>query len=239
MKRGLYGSELKWIALLSMLVDHFGVVFYTGSVVARRPLFSLSVYYALRCVGRPAFPLYAFLLAEGLRYTRSVKNYLLRLFCFGLISEIPFDLAFCSGCFDWSYQNVFFTLFLGLLAVALWQRITGGEPERCGAARVLAGLLCLAAAAFAADKLHTDYGAWGVLVIVSLCLFRELPWMRDLLTGCFLLGASALEAAAFPDFLLFRLYNGRRGRQRKYLFYVFYPAHLLLLSLLCRALYGG
>ncbi len=236
-KRGLSGGSLKWIALLSMLVDHFCVVFYTESILYGRPLFSKDVYIVLRLVGRLAFPIFAFLLAEGFRHTHSVKKYLFRLFMFGLLSEVPFDLAFRRTCVDWTYQNVYFTLFLGLLALWLWDRVTRGNPSQCGAGRVLLGLLCIAAAAAAAELGNTDYGAWGVLVIVAMTLLRELTWLRDLLCGCFLLASSPFEIAALPSLILFRFYSGERGRQIKYLFYVFYPAHLLLLTLLSRLLY--
>ncbi len=237
-RRGFSGSALKWIALLSMLIDHFAAVVYLGSVRAGVQIFSRELYYTLRLVGRLAFPIFAFLLAEGILHTRSVKKYLLRLLLFGLLSEIPFDLAFRRAWMDWSYQNVFFTLFLGLLAVWLFERITCGTPDACGAPRVMLGLLCIGTAAAAAKLCRTDYGAWGVLVIVSMALFREKEWVRDVLAGSFLLGSSPLEVTGLTDFLLFHFYNGQRGRQAKYIFYIFYPAHLLLLVLIRRAAYG-
>lgn len=235
--RGLTGGTLKWIAVLSMLVDHFTAVFYVGSAYAGKPLFPWGVYVGLRAAGRLAFPLFAFLLAEGLRHTRSVKKYLMRLFLFGVLSEIPFDLAFRRTWMDWSYQNVFFTLFLGLLAVWLWQRLTGGDPGRCGIWRVVLGLLAIAGAAAAAEFGCTDYGMWGVLTVVSMALFWESEWQRSLFAGCFLLGSSALEIFSLPSFALIHWYNGRRGRQSKYFFYLFYPLHLLLLVLVCHVLY--
>ena len=236
-KRGLNGSALKWIALLSMLIDHTAVALYYYSAVNGFPLFTQNAYYALRLVGRLAFPIFAFLLAEGYYHTRSVKKYLLRLFVFGLVSEVPFDLALRMSWIDWSYQNVYFTLFLGLLAICLWDRLTRGDPSGCGPGRILLGLLCIAVAAAAAELGRTDYGKWGVLIIVSMGLFRNTAWLRDLLAGGMLLASNLLEAAAFPDFILFRLYNGERGRQVKYLFYGFYPAHLALLALLCRVIF--
>ena len=238
LKRGLSGSMLKWIALLSMLIDHTAVVFMYGSAAAGRQAFSSALYYALRCVGRLAFPIYAFLLAEGFYHTSSVKKYLLRLLLFGMFSEIPFDLAFNFTWIDWSYQNVYFTLFLGLLAVWLWECATGGEPAHCGAGRILLGLLGIAAATATAGLFKTDYGIWGVLVIVSFALFRNREWQRNVLAGCFLLGSSAFEAVGLVDFVFFHFYNGRRGRQAKSFFYVFYPAHLFLLWLLRRLVYA-
>ena len=236
--RGLSGSALKWIALLTMLIDHFAAIFYQGSALAGRPLLSVGEYFFLRSVGRLAFPIYAFLLAEGFCHTRSVKKYLLRLLLFGLVSEIPFDLAFQRYWFDMSYQNVYFTLFLGLLAVWLWERLTRGDPARSGALRVLCGLFTIGGAAAAAELLQTDYGAWGVLVIASMALSREKEWLRDVLAGCFLMGSSPFEVAGLADFALLHFYNGRRGRQVKYVFYLFYPVHLLVLVVIRRAVFG-
>jgi hypothetical protein len=238
-KKGLSGSTLKWIAVVTMLIDHFAAVFYVGGRLAGKPPFSYESYLLLRFIGRLAFPIYGFLLAEGFRHTHSVKRYLLRLFLFGLVSEVPFDLAFRRSWFDPSHQNVFFTLFLGLLAVWLWTLATRGDPDQRGAGRVLLGLLGIGAATVAAQYGHTDYGAWGVLVIVSMALFGKSEWQRNLFSGCFLLGSSALEITALLDFVLFHFYSGRRGRQPKYFFYLFYPLHLLILALLCRVLYGG
>ena len=235
--RGLSGGALKWIALLSMFIDHFAAIFYVGSYYAGTPLFTHSAYIVLRAIGRLAFPLYAFLLAEGFRHTRSVEKYLLRLFLFGVLSEVPFDLAFRRSWIDWSYQNVYFTLCLGLAAVWLWQRAMQGGDGRAWTARVLPGLLGIAAAAAAAEFGHTDYGMWGVLTVAAMVLFRESAWQRDLFAGCFLLGSAAMEVFGLPSLALLHLYNGRRGRQAKYFFYLFYPLHLFLLALLCRAVY--
>ena len=165
-RQGIPGSALKWAAMASMLIDHFAYVFYPGSAQAGRPLFSFPVYLTLRCVGRLAFPIYCFLLVEGFRHTRSVKNYLLRLLAFGLVSELPFDLAFRRAWADWNYQNVYFTLLLGLLAIWLWERITQGDPAACGWRRVLLGLVAITGLAAAAELARTDYGAWGVAVMV-------------------------------------------------------------------------
>lgn len=239
LKKGLSGSALKWIAVFTMLIDHFTAVFYFKSYSAGRQIFSNDLYMILRGVGRLAFPIFAFLLVEGYFHTRDVKKYLLRLFLFGLVSEVPFDLAFRRAFVDWGYQNVYFTLFLGLLAVWLWDTLTQHDRERCGPVRLLLATLAAAACAVLALLCKTDYGFWGVLTVVSFALFREREWLRALAGGACLLAVNKLEAAGFPDFLLFHFYNGQRGRQPKYFFYLFYPTHLLVLVLLSRAVYGG
>ena len=93
-KKGIPGSVLKWIAVLSMLVDHASAVLVEGSWAVGIRAVSYRNYMILRGIGRLAFPIYCFLLVEGILHTRDVKKYLLRLFAFALISEIPFNLAF-------------------------------------------------------------------------------------------------------------------------------------------------
>jgi len=107
---------LKTIASVSMLIDHIGAVFYA-------PLF-------FRWIGRVAFPIYAFLIAQGCKYTKNINKYLFRLGIFALISEIPFDLAFnsmsqnlCSNINFLRYTNIFYTLFLGVACIAVYEKL--------------------------------------------------------------------------------------------------------------------
>ena len=128
-KWGISGSVLKWFAVITMVIDHFGASVletYVMNVWGRSPLgnlFSdhwnelLRVDRILRYIGRPAFPIFCFLLVEGFLHTRDVKKYAMRLGIFALISEIPFDLAVRGKFFDWQYQNVYVTLLLGLLTI--------------------------------------------------------------------------------------------------------------------------
>lgn len=229
-KKGLPGSALKWVAVLSMFIDHASAVLIEGSWIAGYRNVSYNVYLVLRGIGRLAFPIYCFLLVEGLLHTRNVKKYLGRLLIFALISDVPFDLAFTRSLVSWDYNNVFLTLFFGLLGLALWRLITEERDFKALWWRQLLGFACIAAMVVTAELLKTDYGGKGVAVISLMYLLRAHPWPRDL--GCFtaLYLASPLELAALPDVALFRLYNGERGRQSKYFFYIFYPAHLLILS---------
>ncbi len=229
-KKGIPGSALKWVAVVSMFIDHATAVLVEGSWRAGLRTVSYRQYMILRGVGRLAFPIYCFLLTEGLLHTRDVKKYLGRLALFAFLSDIPFDLAFERHFFTLEYQNVFFTLFFGLLGLALWRRIT--EEKDFGAVwwRQALGLGCIAALAYIAEKCNTDYGWYGVTVIALMYLLRKKPLARDAASFAVLFNASPLELAALPDVLLYRLYNGERGRQNKYLFYIFYPAHILLLA---------
>jgi len=140
---GLPSSTLKFIAVITMIIDHTGV-----AIVSQLPGYDdkESVIYALywicRLIGRIAFPLYLFMLVEGFEYTRSKARYALRLFLFCFISELPFDLALRGTLFDWKHQNVFFTLLLGLLVMWGFTLVRGGLVDEFPAMLIkIAGIL--------------------------------------------------------------------------------------------------
>lgn len=247
-KRGLTGSVLKWIAIVTMFIDHVAVVLVYGLAKYHHTwgagLLSRNGYFFLRGVGRLGFPLFCFLLAEGFFHTRSRWKYLLRLAVFALISEIPFDLAFQGTWLEFGDQNVFFTLSLGMLAAMLWDLLTQGSETGCPFWRGLAAILCAVALGAAAHYMNTDYGAMGVALILVMVLLRDKPLTRDLVAGGVLaamipFGSHWIELFGMLAFPLFHRYNGQRGRQSKYFFYIFYPAHLLLLGLIARYLFSA
>ncbi|MCY1714832.1 TraX family protein [Caproiciproducens galactitolivorans] len=206
-------AQLKILAMVSMLIDHIGALFFPHIML-------------FRIIGRLAFPLFCFFIAQGLIYTSNVRAYLGRLFLFALLSEIPYDLAFYGTVYHPEKQNVFFTLFLGLIAISLLQTYLETKPFF---AFVLAGIPVLVAEAF-----RTDYGWFGVTLIILFYCLRDAKTKGVLLfallnTGySFLTGTIKLYAAAAGVPIL--LYNGKRGKPDwKYFFYAFYPVHLLLL----------
>lgn len=152
---------------------------------------------------------------------RSPRRYLLRLTGFALLSELPFDLAFYGGI-EWGHQNVYFTLALGLLA--LWAIQSRG----------MEGWLLALTAALAAELLGCDYGMYGVLLILLLDRFHsarseQLAGAALLNLAFFGLQTQTLSLIALP---LLWLYNGKRGRDDRRLFYLYYPAHLCVLGIL-------
>ena len=202
------GFQLKLLAMLAMTADHIGAVFFPEI-----PL--------LRWIGRLAMPVLCFFIGEGLRHTRSPRRYLLRLTGFALLSELPFDLAFYDGI-EWGHQNVYFTLALGLLA--LWAIQSRG----------MEGWLLALTAALAAELLGCDYGMYGVLLILLLDRFHrarseQLAAAALLNLAFFGLQTQTLSLIALP---LLWLYNGKRGRDDRRLFYLYYPAHLCVLGIL-------
>ena len=210
-QKGLSGSTLKLIAIITMLIDHIGAAVIARLLIAGQGSEMLyKIYYAMRAVGRVAFPIFCFLLVEGFFYTGSRKKYALRLFGFALLSEIPFDLAFSGKILEFGYQNVFFTLLIGLLTIMLLVIITFGG-------------MC------AAYLLHTDYDAKGVLAILVFYMTRQMRGLQ-IVAGCL---AFCWELPAIVAFIPIAFYNGKRGWNIKYLFYAFYPVHLLVLYLIC------
>ena len=252
-KWGLSGSTLKLIAVITMLIDHIGAAVLARMLRTydRLPGFITwqgmwdyfpwvfewetlyIVYQVMRKIGRIAFPIYCFLLVEGFGKTRNVKKYALRLGMFSLISEVPFDLAFNGVIWDISYQNVFFTLFTGLVVMLCCDRIMqkswSASVAKNAWIRILLVFFSVAAGGCAAEALHTDYGAKGVICIMVLYLLRNKKPLQ--LAG----GAVSFlwENPAPLAFLPIACYNGRRGFNLKYIFYIFYPLHLFLLYLLC------
>ena len=245
--------QLKIIAVLSMLLDHL----FQAGLFGQKALmdwFGLSIQDSYRIVrvieplGRLAFPIYAFFIAEGCRRTRSRKKYVLRLLAFGLISEFPFDIVFSPVKTPWyaaftplKDMNVFFTLALGALGVALFERLLakGKSPL----------VACLPAAAFAvaAELFRTDYLIFGPLLIYAAYFPKTKKARFAAMTGVLALiylgyytvwgryislNALVYFAAACLALVLLARYNGQRGRRVKWLFYAVYPAHLALYALL-------
>lgn len=247
-KRGISGSTLKLIAIITMIIDH------GGTAVVGRYLWSLGcaealpggaitilptvaqhttvfyTYMIMRQIGRIAFPIYCFLLVEGLFRSKNVWKYELRLLLFAVISEIPFDLAIKNTLFDVTYQNVFFTLLIGLLTIHAMNTLFKRELNK--AVKIFAEVAVAAAGALVAQFLHTDYGATGVLCIVCLYIFAGKK-IGQMIAGCV---AFFWELTAPLAFIPIAFYNGKRGWKLKYLFYVIYPAHLLILYLVSVAL---
>lgn len=235
-RRTFSGTALKTIACITMLVDHIGASCIEAGILtpgldagtlsqdtlSAYPLYRLDM--VLRFTGRLAFPLFCFLLVEGFVHTHNVKGYLGRLVLFGLLSEVPFDLAFLRTPFYPGAQNVYWTLALGVLAMALMQKFQDAEGNIAWKGR-LAALGC----AVLAQLLQTDYGAIGVALIVALYLTRNNRKYQCIIGAVMML----FELTAPLAFVLIWFYNGQRGRCPqwvKWAFYGFYPVHLSILA---------
>lgn len=226
---GISASAIKRVAAVSMTLDHLAVVVLSPCFLAAgtgsegQGAGWAIAYMVLRCLGRVAFPLFCFLLTEGFLHTHSFLRYALRLFVFSLLSEPFFDLATTGSWIDLRHQNVFFTLLLGLCSMA---------GIRYFSRRIVFQALSAVSCCLAAWLIHSDYGAWGVLLITVLYLLHQ-DRRRQLFGGL----AACLVSGEMVIFRIFQMlglalisqYNGRRGMGNKYFFYLYYPAHLWIL----------
>ncbi|MBR5534345.1 MAG: hypothetical protein IKU62_05805 [Ruminiclostridium sp.] len=211
-KQGLSGNALKLIAILSMTLDHIG-----------RYLF--PQFHFLRVLGRLALPIFAYMIAEGCRYTRNPKKYLLTILAVAILCQSAFFLATGS-----LYQCILVTFTLSILLIQSLDR------SPLGVALVWLGVIffCVGLPMLPHTDFAVDYGFWGVLLPVIIYLGRD-PRERLLLTagGLVLLALSFSGLTQWFSLLalpLLALYNGRRGKWRmKYFFYVYYPLHLTVI----------
>lgn len=217
-----------------------------------------SLYYNSRHIGRIAFPIFCFLLVEGYTHTHSKIKYLRNLTIFAVLSELPFDLAFRIDDTPFELnifsaissnitsvlelQNVYITLALGLIAIwaadTIYTRLTIRpvfSPYQKGffEATVLSGVVAVIIG-YIAKFLHTDYSYHGIILIVIFMICRDYP-IIGCITGYLAMCYKESEIYCLPAFIFILLYNGKRGsfsKKHKYIFYVFYPLHLILLYLI-------
>ena len=223
---------LKMIALSAMFIDHIGVAFPEAAP------------FWFRAIGRLAFPIFAYLLAEGFRHTRSKEKLLMRLFIFAVVSEIPYDLVMDNTINFAANTNIFYTLFLGGVAIWLYERLR----TRYGW-QTLAVLAAILPTVMVAESITVDFGSFGVLLLFAMyAIVPKIP--RLIVMSVLVLPQLMMLALAYTlgmklrwEYLLMipfalatvpliALYNGERGKQMKWLFYVAYPAHLAVLAVI-------
>lgn len=233
---GLDSTALLLLAILFMVLDHLWAAVVPGNLW-------------MTCVGRLAFPIFAFQLCEGYRHTGDFRRYCLRLLVFALLSEIPFNLFYAGSLIFPFHQNVMFTLLLGLLAIRQADMLRREEGIKKKSLRCLALLLIFAGGVV----LFPDYGLMGVMTVLCFFVFRDhrlfqLAAMAVLNIFAFKgqtipvsLGARAfdfpIQGFALLALPLIWLYNGEKGPGGKGLrlfWYIFYPLHMLALYFIQR-----
>ena len=223
MRQKLFSQEgLKLLACVTMLTDHIGATLYPSLIW-------------LRVIGRLAFPIYCFLLVEGIWHTKNTKKYATRLFAGAVLSEIPFELLF-FGALTWRHQSIMMTLILGLVAV-FW----GRQKKNYW--------LPFAVCFFVAEFMNTDYGGWGVALICMFAITEELPHKKLLQLLGMALVFWCMNSYQLPilgmriPIQMFGLlalipiwcYSGVKltsSRLVQWAFYLFYPVHLIVLLLI-------
>ncbi|MBO5130227.1 MAG: hypothetical protein J6B95_07785 [Oscillospiraceae bacterium] len=224
---GFSGNALKIIAAVSMLLDHIGVVLFPRVVM-------------LRVLGRLALPIFAFMIAEGCRYTKKRLRYFLMVFGLGALCQIIYyvydrDLYMC----------ILVTFSLSILVIYPLQNLKGAQTAAGRAIWAIVTALAVVGVWLLNRWLVIDYGFWGCMMPVLAALFQGRgkaaagAWDRKgvhvLMLGIGVLlvsmdrgGVQIFSLAALP---LLMAYSGQRGKWKmKYFFYVFYPVHLAVLQ---------
>ena len=215
-KKCLPQEGLKLIACVTMLLDHIGAVL-TGNLL-------------LRLIGRISFPIFCFLLVQGIRHTHNPKKYLFRLGIFAALSELPYDLM-CYGKFTMAGQSVMLTLLLGAVMLLLFDRYQ----------KPVFRVVCLLALGVLAHILRCDYGYRGILLIALFYLTDRplvqlvgMVFISLISSGAVQIFGVLIPVQLFGIFALIPicLYTGQKRIYHplvQWLFYIFYPAHMLVL----------
>ena len=237
----LTSNMLRGLACLVMVSDHLWATIVPGNMW-------------MNYIGRLAFPIFAFQITEGYRHTSDFRKYAMRLFLFGLISEIPFNLMYAGGFIFPFHQNVMFTLLLGLLSIRAIDTIRQNIQSHASVKSSIKPALALAGCLLLATVGFVDYGFWGVLTVILFHVLRDFRGAQllqlaamiyihcEAYKGMFIpvdLFGNTIEFAtqgfAVLALIPIWLYNGRQGRKSKaiqYGFYAFYPVHMLVLALI-------
>lgn len=224
---GLFsGNALKLIAAVSMVIDHIGVLLLPNLPV-------------LRIIGRLAFPIFAYMISEGCRYTKNRKRYFLTIFLSAVICQVVYFFAEGS-----TYMCILVTFSLSVLMIYVLQKFKKAlaMPHAAGR-KIISGLILVlsVAAVYRLNQLlRIDYGFWGCMVPVFASIFQQcgkldrIPVHTTMLgIGLILLAASMITIQYYSLLALPLLlcYSGRRGKySMKYFFYIFYPVHLAVLQ---------
>ena len=222
-KWGLTNNQLKVIAMVTMFIDHVGHALFPGVVW-------------LRIVGRLSFPIFAYMIAEGCRYTKNRRDYLLKIAALALGCQVVYALAMRDF-----YQGVLVTFSFAVgIVFSLDHFLRKKTPlSLCVAVTVVAGVLVavlILPKMLSGTGYGVDYGIWGVLLPVAV---YYAPGKREKLAAAgmvLILLALSIGVVQWFGLLalpLLALYNGQRGKWKmKYAFYIFYPAHLALVYLI-------
>ena len=231
-------AALHIIAMTFMLMDHLWATL-------------LPAQDWLTCIGRIAFPVFAFMTVEGYFHTHNLKKYMLRLLLFALLSEIPFDLMYGGTWFYPIHQNVIWTLLMGLLGIHLMETVHKNQKRWV---YVLTAFVTVVLGMIFGTLCMVDYYGVGVLTVFAFYFFRgrrwwcllgqflALYWLNvELLGGLMypvqLFGAEfevCQQGLALLALIPVWLYRGRQGYHSKpfqYVCYAFYPVHMLVLVL--------
>ena len=212
------GTTLKIIAMICMVFDHVGDNIFPSQTW-------------MRIIGRIALPLFAFCISEGYIHTKDKKKYLKRLGIFALISEIPFNLLTNKTIFSINHQNVMVTFFIAILSLIVFDKITKSKNK----ISYIFGTLIVLIFGIISLILKTDYNLFAVLLVFIYYVFNKKGKNISNIIGTIYqlifrnVGIYIFGALSFIPILM---YNGKKGKGMKWLFYIFYPGHMLVIYLI-------
>jgi hypothetical protein len=219
---------IKVIALLTMVADHIGLFFFPNIIL-------------FRVIGRLSFPLFAWAIANGSIYTKNINKYLFRIFLLAVLSQIPYQFLFDIFGNYYPGLNILFTFSIGLVGIILCRKFKNS----------ILRVIIIFALSFLAILFAADYGAFGVMSVIgfykyfrnsrkrailyiSLVLFFFLlPVLINEFFGKMILTSpvNILELFSILPLYIISKYKGVIGYKMKYFFYIFYPVHLFIISL--------
>ncbi len=219
-KWGLTNNQLKLIAMLTMLIDHIGVYLYPNVTI-------------LRIIGRISFPIFAYMIAEGCRYTKNRGEYLGMIAALGVICQVVFYVAMGS-----LYMGILITFSLSILCIYAVDYFIKKKDFASGLLMVFTLLEVLflvkilpGMAAF--TDYDVDYGLVGIVLPIVVYYMPKKLYKLAAAAGILLsmgLSSGGIYWYAMLSLPFLALYNGERGKHKlKYMFYIFYPAHLVLI----------
>lgn len=224
------GAVLKYIAFISMFIDHFNKAIITPLLNYQQPLVFISSLFDI--IGRIAFPIFAFMIVEGFYKTKSRWKYLRNLLIFAIISEIPYDMFQSKVFVNNRSQNIMWALALGLFTLIIVDKLK--EKIKNKYIWIFISVIIVAINAILATLLSFDYDYYSIIIIIFiLYIFYDKRFVGSLLSYLVIIK----EVYAILGFAIINLYNGEKGKQNKLFNYLFYPVHLLILGL-CRFIFG-
>ena len=237
-KMDLSAAALHILAMTFMLMDHLWATL-------------LPAQEWLTCVGRIAFPIFAFMAVEGYFHTHNLKKYLLRMLIFAVISEVPFDLMYGGTWFYPVHQNVIWTLMMGLVGIHLMETV---RKKKSTFVYILVSAVVVILGGLLGTLSMVDYYGIGVLTVFIFYFFRGRKWwcLLGQILALYWVNVEMLGGLMYPirlfgmEFELCQqglallallpiwLYRGRQGYHSKpfqYFCYAFYPVHMLVIVL--------
>ena len=233
-KLSLNRNEIKYLAMVAMLIDHIAMFFFSSGL-PDAALFRIAIYSLMRIIGRLTAPIMLFFLVEGFVHTSSRKKYGIRLLVFGLISQIPYALSHYNSLWKLDF-NVIITLFVTFLMLIAAESINNRLVNRLVVFALIMVTFCCdwgVIGPFMAWLFYQNrddrkaqikyFSIICAIQVISAAVFLEMNgnhWYGELWqVGMFLV---------IPVLLCYNGESGSKSPINKWIFYIFYPLHLMV-----------